>query len=69
MVITSIKVALKEVQNFSDIGNNSGNKSFGLLAIKCRYMVSFSNYLCRIAESQTDYERGETVSHDDINWD
>jgi len=22
-----------------------------------------------IAESQKDYERGETVSHDDIDWD
>ena len=25
--------------------------------------------LTAIAESQRDYERGETVSHDDINWD
>jgi len=25
--------------------------------------------LVAIAESQKDYERGETVSHDDINWD
>ena len=25
--------------------------------------------LAAIAESQADYERGETVSHDDINWD
>ena len=25
--------------------------------------------LIAIAESQRDYERGETVSHDDINWD
>ena len=22
-----------------------------------------------IADSQADYEQGETVSHDDINWD
>ena len=25
--------------------------------------------LITIAESQTDYERGETISHNDINWD
>ena len=25
--------------------------------------------LAAIAESQKDYERGETVSHSDINWD
>jgi hypothetical protein len=25
--------------------------------------------LIAIAESQTDYDRGETVSHDDIDWD
>jgi len=25
--------------------------------------------LIAIAESQTDYERGETISHNDINWD
>ena len=25
--------------------------------------------LTAIAESQRDYERGDTVSHDDINWD
>jgi FixJ family two-component response regulator len=25
--------------------------------------------LIAIAESQTDYERSETVSHDDIDWD
>ena len=25
--------------------------------------------LIAIAESQKDYERGETVSHDDIDWD
>ena len=25
--------------------------------------------LAAIAESQRDYESGETVSHDDINWD
>ena len=25
--------------------------------------------LAAIAESQKDYERGETVSHNDVNWD
>lgn len=25
--------------------------------------------LIAIAESQKDYERGETISHNDINWD
>jgi len=31
--------------------------------------VATSDDLIAIAESQTDYDRGETVSHDDINWD
>jgi len=31
--------------------------------------VATSADLTAIAESQRDYERGETISHDDINWD
>ena len=38
----------------------------------CRLLpddIATADDLITIAESQKDYERGETISHDDINWD